>query len=800
MIAKSYRWELSAVALAALLALSGSNAMALSLGRITVQSALGEPLSAEIDISDINPDEAASLKVQVASPANFKSAGLDYSPVLTGLRMALQKRPDGRSYLRLSSDRLVQEPFVDLILDAGWQSGRLVRNYTLLFDPPNMRPAPAPAARPILVPLAAPLSSPPTVAEPRVVQTPRPVAPTSPPVARQPATAAELKSAPSAPPAASSSNGEQRLVKVRPGDSASKIAMTHRLANVSLDQMLVAMQRGNPNAFIEGNVNRIKAGAIVALPTEKQATAVSSAQASQIITAQSQDFNRYRQALASGAGVTRQAAAERTVSGTIQGSVEDKKPASQAPDKLTLSKGSVQNATDLEQMALARNAEDNAKRAAQISQTTSELNQLAQTAASMAAAAASGTGAGAAAPSVAAPASVPGVQKPVAPALPATAPVTAPAPGFLDELLDNPLLPASGAALILLLAGLGFYKVRQRQKKTPADSSFMESSFQAESFFGDSGGQKVETQETAGTSSAMMYSASQLDAAEDSDPVAEADVYMAYGRDLQAEEVLKEALLKQPERVAIHQKLLAIYAKRQDASAYAAMAALAHPLLKNNEPQWAQVCAAGLSLEPGNALYLAGGQPVATVSASSAPASPLPSLPTPPVLPTVAAAVAAVAPMAPVQPAETPDDSALDLDFDLDFSLDSPAPANAPEPAAVALPELAANALPDLETAAPTPAPAPEAPAVAAPAAASAPLDMLEFDFDSLSLDLDDSDVVPTKQPPLTPAEGLESKLALAEEFLANGDAEGAKELIQQVLNEADGDLKARAQQALSQL
>jgi pilus assembly protein FimV len=801
LIAKSYRWELSAVALAALLALSGSNAMALSLGRITVQSALGEPLSAEIDISDINAEEAASLKVQVASPANFKSAGLDYSPVLTGLRMALQKRADGRSYLRLSSDRLVQEPFVDLILDAGWQSGRLVRNYTLLFDPPNMRPAPAPVARPLSVPLAAPLSSPPPVAEPRVVQAPRPLAPTSPPVARQPATAAEVKSVPSAPPAASSANGEQRLVKVRPGDSASKIAMTHRLANVSLDQMLVAMQRGNPNAFIEGNVNRIKAGAIVALPTEKQATGVSPAQASQIISAQSQDFNRYRQALASSADVSRQAPAERTVSGTIQGTVEDKKPASQAPDKLTLSKGSVQNATDLEQMALARNAEDNAKRAAQISQNTNELNQLAQTAASMAAAAASGTAEGAAAPSIAAPAaSVPGVQKPVAPALPATAPVTAPASGFMVELLDNPLLPASGAALILLLAGLGFYKVRQRQKKVAADSSFMESSFQAESFFGDSGGQKVETQETAGTSSAMMYSASQLDAVEDADPLAEADVYMAYGRDLQAEEVLREALLKQPERVAIHQKLLAIFAKRQDARAYAAMAALAHPLLKNNEPQWAQVCAAGLALEPGNPLYLAGGQPVAAASASSASVSPLPSLPTLPVLPTVAAAVAAVAPMAPAQPAETPDDSALDLDFDLDFSLDSPEPATAPEPAALDLPVPAGNALPDLETAA---VPAPEAPvaaAPAAPAAASAPLDMLEFDFDSLSLDLDDSDVVPTKQPPFAAADGLESKLALAEEFRANGDAEGAKALIQQVLSEADGELKARAQQALSQL
>jgi pilus assembly protein FimV len=777
LIAKSYRWELSAVALAALLALGGSNAQALSLGRITVQSALGEPLSAEIDISDISADEAASLKVQVALPASFKSAGLDYSPILTGLRMVLQKRPDGRSYLRLSSDRLVQEPFVDLILDAGWQSGRLVRNYTMLFDPPSMRAAPV--VRPLSVPLSAPLSAPSPVAEPRVVQTPRPAAPASPPVVRQPAAGAEVKSAPAA------TNGTQRLVTVRPGDSASKIAMAHRLSNVSLDQMLVAMQRGNPNAFIDGNVNRIKAGAIVALPTEKQATAVSSAQASQIITAQSQDFNRYRQTLAGSPVVTQLAPAERKLGGTIQATVEDKKPAAQTPDKLTLSKGSVQSAADLEQMALARNAEDSAKRAAQLNQTTKELNQLAQTAASMAAAAAaSGTAAGTAAPAAAAPASLPGIPKPVPPVLPATAP----AAGFLDELIENPLLPAGAAALVLLLAGLAFYKVRQRQQKAAADSSFMESSFQPESFFGNSGGQKVDTQETAGTSSAMMYSASQLDAVEASDPLAEADVYMAYGRDVQAEEVLRNALLKEPERVAIHQKLLAIYAKRQDANAYAAMAALAHPLLKNNEPQWAQVCAAGLALEPGNAMYRAGGQP-AVAAAPSSPPSAFPSLP---VMPAVAAGAVSAAPVEPDQPAGTKDENPMDLDFDLDFSLDTPEPAKVAEPAAPALPLVADSA----EAVAPNPVPAAE---VVAPAPASTPMDMLEFDFDSLSLDLDDSDVVPTKQPPLMDSEALESKLALAEEFKANGDLEGANELIQQVINEADGDLKARAQQALSQ-
>ncbi|MDI1245349.1 MAG: hypothetical protein PSV24_08110, partial [Rhodoferax sp.] len=493
--------------------------------------------------------------------------------------------------------------------------------------------------------------------------------------------------------------------------------------------------------------------------------------------------NRYRLALASNISETKQAPAERNISGTIQATVDDKKPAAQTPDKLTLSKGSVQSAADLEQMALARTAADNAKRAAQISQNTNELNQLAQTVASMAAAnAASGAATGAAAPLAAAPASVPGVQKPVAPAVPATAPVTPAASGFLDELTKNPLLPAAGAALLVLLAGLGMYKVRQRQQKKSVDSSFMESGFHAESFFGDSGGQKVDTQETSASSSSMMYSASQLDAVEEADPVAEADVYLAYGRDLQAEEVLREALLAQPERVAIHQKLLAIFAKRQDAKAYAMMAALVYPLLKNNEPQWSAICDSGLALEPGNPMYLAGGRPAAEVP---------PSMPSPlPAIPLAAAEVARA------EPAKAVEDSALDLDFDLDFSLDEPKPVAAAEPAQTALPVIPEAALPVTPTAS-APSPVVEMAPIAATGQAA---DLLEFDFDSLSLELDDSDLVPTRQPSLVSTEALESKLAMAEEFKANGDNEAARALMQQVINEADDTLKARAQQALSQL
>ena len=137
-----------------------ADASALALGRITVQSALGEPLRAEIDLPQITPAEAETLRASTASPEVFRSQGMEYTPTINNLRVALQRRPDGSAVLRLSSDRPVNDPFLDLVLDANWGSGRIVRSYTMLFDPPAMRRnAPAVTAAPQIsapVPQAAP--------------------------------------------------------------------------------------------------------------------------------------------------------------------------------------------------------------------------------------------------------------------------------------------------------------------------------------------------------------------------------------------------------------------------------------------------------------------------------------------------------------------------------------------------------------------------------------------------------------------------------------------------------------------
>ncbi len=358
MIPKSHGWRKTAVAslVIALFGLPASSAFALALGRITVQSALGEPLRAEIEIPEINADEANSLKPTIAAPAAFRTAGLEYNPALAGVQISLQRRADGRAYIRLVSDRVVSEPFVDLIVQASWASGRIVRDYTILLDPPTLR-ARTPAA-PI-----APQVTASSVTAARV--TPAPAA----------APAATASTAPArAAPAAPARQAENRQVSVRRGDTASEIARANKPAEVSLDQMLVALLRANQNAFINGNLNLLKAGAVLTMPTAEQANAVSETDASRTVIAQSRDFNDFRNKLASNAPEQKVEAADRSAGGAIKAQVEDKRSATAAPDKLTLSKGTADAKAAEEKVAQAKAAEDAAKRAAELARNVKDLS------------------------------------------------------------------------------------------------------------------------------------------------------------------------------------------------------------------------------------------------------------------------------------------------------------------------------------------------------------------------------------------------------------------------------------------
>ncbi|MES2936512.1 MAG: FimV/HubP family polar landmark protein [Pseudomonadota bacterium] len=897
------------------------------MGRVTVQSALGEPLRVQIDIPDINADEVASLRVNVASPDAFRAAGVEYNPALSNATITLQRRPDGRYFLQLTSERSINDPFVDLILETTWASGRIVRDYTMLFDPPNLRQPQAPIAAQVSPPPASQQAQPaaqaqrPAAAEPPAARAPAGRAPTT--TARAARTPTPSAAAPT--PAAPGGDGKQ--VTVQNGDTAGKIAAANKPATVSLDQMLLALLRSNPDAFAGGNVNRLRSGAVLQIPSAEQATQVNAGEAGQQIVVQSRDFNEFRRRLAEGLPTSNLGSSDRKASGKVQAQVDEKKPTAGTPDKLTLSKNAVQGKAAEEKIARDRAAKDAATRVAELNKNLSDLNRLNGTTGSgstgsgtgaaagkpgvsVPVATAGSTAASAAKPPVAAGASAPKPQAaapvtaspapaaaptasaaspmanvaatpasaPAAPAatgasavpamasasapdstagLPATGasaaalPASAPAaaasttvatatpkpaakppsePSLVDDLLENPLIPAAGVGLLALLLGAGFYKLRQRRKATQIDSSFLESRLQPDSFFGASGGQRIDTAEamSSASGSSMVYSPSQLDAAGDVDPVAEADVYLAYGRDLQAEEILKEALRTNPQRVAIHAKLLEIYAKRRDGKAFQSVAVEAYNLTNGQGLEWEHICELGRELDPGNTLYRPGGEPDAGVAAASAATSPV----------NFGSTTAISPPPAEAQHSIPPD---IDLDFSLDEQAPAPHHAAAPleatqkfEPIpsldmdfnAPAAPGHAAHApvdtgrpseLPDLALddnsldfdMDPAPAPAPAA------AARKADDGMMEFDLGALSLDLPSSTQQPSSSA-LSAADesistgGLEldsgdgnplaTKLALAEEFNAIGDPDGARSLAQEVVAEASGELKTRAQRLLAEI
>jgi pilus assembly protein FimV len=401
--------------------------------------------------------------------------------------------------------------------------------------------------------------------------------------------------------------------------------------------------------------------------------------------------------------------------------------------------------------------------------------------------------------------------------------VAADEPGLMDTLLEDPLALTGGGLVVALLAGFGVYRYVKRARKESGETSFLESRLQPDSFFGVSGGQQIDTREAAaGSPSSISYSLSQLDAIGDVDPVAEADVYLAYGRDLQAEEILKEAIRANPSRLAIRTKLLEVYAKRRDTKGFELLAQQLFGLTRGSGEDWAKAQELGAQIDPDNPLYRPGGQPELLGDQDQGPIEPLGAstmpqsvLPSPSQFGELGMATAV---MAPSQGAE------LDFDLDLDLDLDMPAPS---QPAPPRLPE----------TTRPLPAQSPatepnvlefdlplEAPPAPFEPSAPAPLRDLSLDFDlaGISLDLDAPPLAAA--PPGPPSEHaaldlpdlsdlgdlgdgaedgvdpFERRLELAEEFRQIGDMDGARDLLEEVIAQTGGAIQAKARAMLDSL
>lgn len=603
------------LAVAAASALTSGLAHALGLGEIALKSALDQPLEAEIELLDVRGLQVAELRSALASVEEFGKVGIDRPYFLTGLKFTPVVQANGRSVIRVTSDKPVREPYLNFLVEVLWPNGRLLREYTVLLDPPLYAPAaaaalpslpvataaaPLPAAQPVqrAAPVSAPAPTPAPVAAARPPLS-APVPSRQPQAAPPPAPVLRAEAAPASVPASD---------RYRTGrdDTLWKIAARVRpSAAVSVHQTMLALQELNPQAFVGGNINRLKAGQVLRLPDEQQIRGRSQAEALAEVE---------RQNVAWRDGRGQPAAVARQLDAT--GRAQPAEPAILAPatDKLRLlsadsgtatrgsDKGAAQGGAGLtDKLALAEEQLATASRENQelnerLGELQSQLDKLqrlielknaqlarlqgtqgeaeaseppagalttlaeaaaappAEGAAATSPADAAGPAAGAAtvAESEPAPGEAAAVAEPAKAAVPDIASMpSAESPQLLDELLANPnLLAAGGGALALLLA-LGLIAARRRAQRG--------ASLEAD----DEPAELAGVGALSALDSAPAVAGAAVGAAEDR-VLAEAEQAIAYGRFTQAAELLRAALDEQPQRSDLRLKLMEVCAEMGD--------------------------------------------------------------------------------------------------------------------------------------------------------------------------------------------------------------------------------------------
>ena len=272
----------------ALLLLLPSAAFALGLGDIHLLSPLNAPLNAEIELVDVAPDEAGTVQVALAPRDTFTQNGLDWPGYLATVQVRTTRTADGRQVITLKSSDVISDPFITLLVEVNWSHGHLVREYTMLLDPPVYAPGQSAVAG---APVAAPATSAETRAGSiaRANETPPPAsAPSATPAAAAPAS--EPESSAAAPPAASSSSapseGSTRVVQR--GDTLSHIAASAAGADATTPRArsyMLAIYQANPRAF-DQNMNLLRTGAVLRIPDAATVSAVSPSDASSEIRRQ----------------------------------------------------------------------------------------------------------------------------------------------------------------------------------------------------------------------------------------------------------------------------------------------------------------------------------------------------------------------------------------------------------------------------------------------------------------------------------------------------------------------------------
>jgi pilus assembly protein FimV len=602
---------------------------AVGLGGINVASSLGQPLKAEIELVAVSKADKPSLVARLASPDAYKGAGLDY-PYGVKYIFQIESRDNGEPYLKLTSSREINDPFVSVLVELSWASGKLMREYTFLLDPPGyvaVQPKSTVAPEvvsatvqeaPVEVKAAAPVE-----AKPEPVTTE---------VLKPEEVPAEVVAQPAAEPVAAKprkvESTPKESVAVKRGDSLSKIAAQVKPADVSLERMLVALYRANANQFDGKNMNRISVGKILRMPDQNALEGVAQAEAVKEIHAQANDWNAYRQKLSVAATSSRQPeSAHQVATGKITSAAADNAPVASesAREVLRLSKGEKpgdtaggsgrsaqdkKNAAAEDAIAKSKAIKEEKARVALLASNMKDMERLAKIKSEAAALAASAEAAKAeearaelakaeaakaelaraeqekadaakaasvvsaasdvaAASTVTAASEVVAVSQVAAVSAVKPAPVVVEEPSLIDSILGSPMALGLAAAAVLALGGLGIVLRRRKQGPTKVKAQPVEDVEATASHLAIPVPPSPDTGDFTVQVPAVDEANHHFD---DVDPISEADLFLNFGRDEQAEEVLKDALQRTPDNHQLHLKLLGIYANRQDTEAFTALA------------------------------------------------------------------------------------------------------------------------------------------------------------------------------------------------------------------------------------
>jgi len=651
--------------LSALLLALGS-AQAAGLGKLSVQSALGQPLRAEIELLSVSKEELSGVKAQLASRELFRQARMERAGVLNGLTFDVAQRANGQPVVRITSDAPVADPFVDLLIELNWNTGRIIREYTLLLDPPA-------EGRPVSVPakVAVPISAPP--AQPVPTQD----------TARS---EAEPKKAAQAAPAQPKAPGKYGPVKS--GETLRSIAGRVKGTEVTLEQMMAGLYLNNKAAFIDSNMNLLKKGAVLQVPnSEAVHLQTSPSRAVRMVQQHTNEWHAYRGRVAQSAGdMPESQASGEAGGGKITPKVEDKSASTAAAkDVLKLSKGDPSGANkpdaktqerlqalEEELASKSRALQESQDRVSQLERAVRDMQELLQLKSQAATQPP--------APVQAPPAPTPAAEEAPPPPPPVAKPAAKPAPlpppvtpldeeeSWLSTFIRNPIY-IGGVVAAMLLSGLLWMMMagnRRRQGLNKFEDSIMTGGeFKSGAVFNTGGADAASP--GANTEGSMLltdFSRLGLGAIDthEVDPIAEAEVYMAYGRDAQAEEILKEALDKDSSRHEVALKLLEIYAARKDPLAFETTASELYAGLGGQDtPVWQKAAEMGRSIDPDNPLYrMAQGQAFSSAPESQAPTAVAPAA-------AVAAGTVAMAAAASGAP-------------DMSMDMDVPPVSSAPEP------------------------------------------------------------------------------------------------------------------------